>query len=182
MNKIILPDSYRLFGERITLRPITIEDTDMVLSWRNSPYVVNSFFYRKPISKGEHINWLETKVFKGLVYQFVVELKETGKPIGVVYLQHFDENGNSMESGVFMSEDMPRGKGYGTEAVKLMNEEFAFRVLSLSGTFARVISTNTASLRLHEKAGFVETSRSLDKLIPDGTEVTSVEFELKNKQ
>ena len=33
----------RLVGTQIYLRPITVEDTDMVLKWRNDPQVVKNF-------------------------------------------------------------------------------------------------------------------------------------------
>lgn len=162
----IIPENFRIYGDRIYLRPITIADTKMVLSWRNSPYVVNNFFYRLPISEEEHSDWIENKVNKGLVYQFVVHLKDTDEEIGCVYLQHYEAFDNSMESGVFMSEKAPKGKGLATEAVKLMNDCVAFEMLGLSRTVAKVIATNIGSLRLHEKAGFEEISREKAKIIP----------------
>lgn len=167
----------KIFGDRIYLRPITIDDTEMVLSWRNSPYVVNNFFYQLPISQEEHKKWLENKVRKGLVYQFVVHLKDTDEEIGCVYLQHYEASDNSMESGVFMSEEAPKGQGLATEAVKLMNDCVAFEMLGLSRTVARVIATNTGSLRLHEKVGFKEISREKENIIPSGEIVECVTFE-----
>ena len=180
MKKI--SDDLRIYGDRIYIRPITINDTEVVLSWRNSPYVVNNFFYRLPISEEEHKNWIENKVNKGLVYQFVVHLKDTDEEIGCVYLQHYEASDNSMESGVFMSEGAPKGKGLATEAVKLMNDCVAFEMLGLSKTVARVISTNIGSLRLHEKAGFSEISREKEKIVPSGEIVECVTFEyLRNE-
>ena len=46
----------RLEGTQIYLRPITVEDTDIVLKWRNDPQVVKNFIYRKPISREEHLD------------------------------------------------------------------------------------------------------------------------------
>lgn len=173
-----LDKDYRLYGERVYLRPITVEDTDMVLGWRNDDFVVSNFFYRKSISREEHLNWIENKVNKGLVYQFIVCMKDTDEPIGCVYLQHYDESDNSMESGVFMSRTMPAGLGLGTESVKLMNEEFAGKVLKLSRTMARVLDSNTASIKLHLKAGFFEKSRETVEIVPSGVSEPAVTFEL----
>ena len=36
----------RLEGSQIYLRQITVEDTDIVLKWRNDPQVVKNFIYR----------------------------------------------------------------------------------------------------------------------------------------
>lgn len=172
-----LNKALRLGSQRLYLRPITIEDTDMVLSWRNSEYVRNNFFYRLPISKEEHIKWVTEKCEKGLVFQFVVVEKETDLPIGCVYLQRYNPEDDSLESGVFFSEDAPKGKGYATEAVKMMNE-FAFDNLNVSKTIARVIASNEASMKLHERAGFVEVSRGMEKTAPYGEMVEAVTFEL----
>ena len=59
-------------GENIYLRPITGEDTEQVLRWRNAPDVVENFLYRKKITVEEHQNWLKNKVFTGAVHQFVI--------------------------------------------------------------------------------------------------------------
>lgn len=170
-----LDKALRLGSQRLYLRPITIEDTDMVLSWRNSEYVRNNFFYRLPISKEEHIKWVTEKCDKGLVFQFVVVEKETDLPIGCVYLQRYNPEDDSLESGVFFSEGAPKGKGYATEAVKIMNE-FAFSTLKVSKTIAEVISTNEASMKLHKKAGFEVLSNSLGTIIPTGEKVEKTTF------
>ena len=73
-------------GERIFLRPITEEDTQMVLSWRNAKAVRDNFYYRKEITEAEHLAWLHEKVQKGLVHQFIVCMEPEGTPIGCVYL------------------------------------------------------------------------------------------------
>ena len=64
--------SFRIRGEKIYLRPITAEDTERVLAWRNAPDVVRNFIYREKISREEHMDWLENKVFRGAVHQFVM--------------------------------------------------------------------------------------------------------------
>lgn len=176
----LLPDSYRVYGDHVYLRPVLMEDTDMLLEWRNSPYVVNNFFYRVPVSKEEHIYWMKNKVLKGTVYQYIVCLKSDDSALGCVYLQHYEESDNSMESGVFMSERTPKGQGIGTEAVRLLNYEVAFKELDLDKTYARVIDQNIGSIKLHEKAGFKEISRELDSIVPTDEQVTAVTFELYN--
>ena len=107
-------------GNRIYLRPITADDTAMVLSWRNSDRTVRNFYYRKPITEEEHLKWLTGKVGTGEVWQYIVILKETDAPIGCVYLQHIDPATLTGETGVFFSEDAPAGQGLATEAVKLL--------------------------------------------------------------
>ena len=175
------PDkNLKIYGEQVYIRPITLEDTDNVLSWRNCERTVKNFFYRKPILREEHINWIENKVNKGLVHQFVVCEKENDTPIGVVYLQHFDEEANKMESGVFMSENAPGGRGIGTEAVKLLVFEYGFKVLKLHKQYARVLGSNEASRKLHLKAGFEEEGYARDDMFVDGQYVDVVTYGVIN--
>ena len=40
-------------GKQVYLRYMTVEDTDMILRWRNSPIVRDNFIYRKEITREE---------------------------------------------------------------------------------------------------------------------------------
>ncbi len=163
-------------GNRITLRPITADDTAMVLKWRNSDRTVRNFYYRKPVTEEDHIKWLSEKVDKGEVWQYVVVLKESDTPIGSVYLQHIDRVSLTGETGVFFSEDAPEGQGLATEAVKLLGEEVGFKMLGLLHLTAKVISTNTASIKLHENAGYRISKEIKGETCTDGEVVNSTYF------
>lgn len=172
-----LDKALRLESERLLLKPITEEDTELVLSFRNADYVRNNFFYRIPISVEDHLKFYKNRCETGEVFYFLVYEKETATPIGCVYLQTNSHEPKALESGVFFADTAPKGKGYATEAVKMMNE-FAFNNLKVEKTIARVISSNKASLSLHVRAGFKEISRSDEKIIPTGEVVEAVTFEL----
>ena len=172
---------YRIYGERIYLRPIAAEDTDMVLEWRNSKAVVGNFIYRKPITKGEHIDWLKNKVDKGLVHQFIICDNVENTPYGCVYMQHLDEENNKAESGIFLGEDKKRSKGIGTEAAK-MALDYCFRQLNVHKVVARVPAFNKASLRMHEKAGYIQEAYLKDELYIDGKYEDLVLFGAVNPQ
>lgn len=153
-------------GEHVYLRPITMEDTKLVVRWRNQPSVVRNFIYRKPISCKEHEEWLTNKVFKGLVHQFVICANEGDIPLGSVYLQNFEKEHKRAESGVFLGEEAC-GRGVGTEAVRLM-ADYAFETLGMHKLTARVLAHNMASRRLHEKAGYIQEAYLKDELFLDG--------------
>lgn len=172
-----LKKALRIESERLLLRPITKEDTKLVLKLRNADYVKNNFFYRKTIEEEEHLKFYEEKCEKGLVFYFLVYEKCSGNPIGCVYMQHYDEKRDSIETGLFFSEDAPRKKGYATEAYRLMIE-YAFNELGVTLLEANVISTNNASISLHERCGYIETKRATANLYPSGEEVLAITFEL----
>lgn len=150
MNDIILKNE----NGSIYLRPITEEDTDEVLRWRNSPHVVNYFIYRKPITKEEHIRWIREKVNTGLVEQFIICSKADDKMLGCIYLQKFMSEHRLCESGIFLSDEAAGMSGIGTQAEELILD-YAKNVLKLHKVVAQVLSYNMASRALHEKVGYV---------------------------
>ena len=169
-----LEPNFRVDGEDIYLRSISENDAELILSWRNSDFVASKFFYRLPLSMDEELAWIHGKVETGEVFQFIVYTKDTDTPIGSVYLQHFDEVENSMEYGIFMSEDMPEGKSYGTQALRTLTYEFAFKYLNLSSTCGIIIKDNTASRRVAEKTGYIVTGECIRNTVPDNVPIEAV--------
>ena len=85
-----LNKKYIIEGEKVFLRPITAEDTPLILKWRNSSEVKRYFIYQKDLTEEDHMNWLNTKVRSGEVVQFVIHEKERGQPVGSIYYHDVD--------------------------------------------------------------------------------------------
>lgn len=156
-----------LKGAQIYLRPICDADTDRVVKWRNDKNVVKNFIYRIPISREAHLDWLKNKVEQGNVHQFVICRNADEIPLGSVYLQNFEEEHKKAEEGIFLGEEQAYGKGIGTEAAKLILK-YAFEQLQLHKVVARVLAYNQASVRMHEKAGYVREAYFREELFLDG--------------
>lgn len=156
-----------LKGAQIYLRPICAADTDRVVKWRNDKNVVKNFIYRVPISRKAHLDWLKNKVEQGNVHQFVICRNADEMPLGSVYLQNFEEEHKKAEEGIFLGEEQAYGKGIGTEAAKLILK-YAFEQLRLHKVVARVLAYNQASVRMHEKAGYVQEAYFREELFLDG--------------
>lgn len=154
-------------GKQIYLRPITADDTEMVVYWRNKPAIVKNFIYRKPIRREDHENWLANKVFKGLVHQFIVCRNEDDKPLGSVYLQNFEEEHKRAEWGLFLGEEQEYGKGIATEIAKLV-QDYAFITLGMHKLVSRVLAHNKACVRMSEKAGYDQEAYLKEELFLDG--------------
>ena len=45
-------------GDKVTLRPITDADTDLIVRWRNDPAVQQFFIFREPFSVGKLIAFM----------------------------------------------------------------------------------------------------------------------------
>lgn len=154
-------------GEKIYLRPITIEDTELVVKWRNSENVVKNFLYRKPISEEEHIEWFKTKVQTGKVHQFIICGIADDMPLGSVYLQNFDDENKKAEYGIFIGKQELYGCGVGTAALSLLLK-YGFDELSLHKIFGRVLSYNKASIVIAQKSGCVQEAYLKEEILING--------------
>ena len=148
-------------SENLYVRPITDDDTDMVVRWRNNPRVVNNFLHREPVTREDHTRWLRTKVDTGLVQQFVITRIEDDRPIGCVYLRDIDRQTGQCEYGVFIGEDDCVGHGYGNEVCKWAVSH-ARDALGLKKMILRVLEGNESAYKSYVNAGFTQRS-----VIPD---------------
>lgn len=154
-------------GERLLLREISEEDTEMVLGWRNSDAVRANFIYQTVITQEEHLNWLKNKIQTGRVIQFVIFEKESGRGIGSVYLRDIDYENRKAEYGIFIGEKDARGKGYGAETAKIIIR-FAFEELELHKLSLRVLEKNQNALKSYENVGFRMEGRMIDDVRING--------------
>lgn len=148
---------------KVYLRPITPEDTDRIVTWRNRDFVRKNFIYQRPFTREGHEAWLREQVEPGHVAQFIICVEEDKNPqadaedmcreIGSVYLRDIDREKGEAEYGVFIGEEKDLGQGYGTQAAKLMLD-YGFGTLGLKKIFLRLLEENVKALRSYEKAGF----------------------------
>lgn len=176
MEKLFpLDKALRIESERLYLRPLTLEDTDTVLAIRNSDYVRSHFFYRSIITKEEHENFFRTKCENGEVIYFLICEKETDRVLGGTYMQKYNSIEKSLESGIFLDEHAPQGKGYATEAFALSNS-YVMKTYDLSKIYSRVCATNIGSIKVQKKVGFHEIGRCTETVVPTGEKVEAISF------
>lgn len=171
MNKIL--------GEKIFLRPICLDDTYLIVKWRNKIYVQENFLFREKFSSDMHIKWMNTNVATGKVVQYIICLNDN-MPIGSVYFRDIDKEKNHAEFGIFIGEENLIGKGYGKEATSLF-VKYGFDKLGLENIFLRVIEKNEIATHVYEKVGFKKIYQKKEKVCPSGEEVTVSFMEIKKE-
>ncbi len=157
----------RLDGEKIYLRPMTIEDTDRIVRWRNNPRVRNHFIFRRSFTREGHLAWIESKVNTGEVIQFIICEKKTDRPVGSVFFRDISREHHRAEYGIFIGEDDAVGHGIGSEACRLACG-YAFAVEKWHKIILRAFSDNKAAIRSYEKAGFEREAYLKDEVHIDG--------------
>lgn len=156
-----------LSGKKIVLEPITKEHTPLIIKWRNNPKVRYNFIFQELFTEEIHNDWMETKVATGDVVQFVIRQKENGSLIGSVYLRDIDKKNEKAEFGIFIGEDIERGKGYGAEAARLICR-YGFKELGLHKIMLRVFANNICAIKAYEHAGFKKEAYLKDEVKING--------------
>ena len=152
----------------ISLRDIKIEDTEKIVKWKNNENVKKNFCIQDDLTPEVHMNWFNTKILTGQVKQFIIKDEEQGIEVGSTYLRDIDNKNKKAEFGIFIGEDVARGKGIGTKSVEL-TVEYAFKELNLHKVFLRVFSNNISAIKAYEKAGFkYEGTAKDDIILPNG--------------
>jgi RimJ/RimL family protein N-acetyltransferase len=112
--------------------------------------------------------WLEKELEKDpqQMWLFGIRVLEDEKLIGFVDLSHPTPHGDTFV-GIGIGEREYWGKGYGTEAMKLVLR-FAFVELGLHRVSLDVFDYNPRGVKSYEKAGFRFEGRVREMLLRDG--------------
>ena len=90
---------------------------------------------------------------------FAVHTLEDDKPIGHVILLRIDHRNSDTWVGIGMGEPDYRGKGYGTDAMKVILR-YAFQELNMHRVSLDAARANAWAIRSYEKCGFVHEGRT----------------------
>lgn len=159
-----------LIGERIILREYRKDDLSYIRKWVNNEeitkYLSNIFLY--PHTMNDTESFLNSMLqgssgFKG----YVVAHKETEEYIGQIDLIAIDWVNRIATLGIVLGATENLGKGYGTEAITLI-QEFAFNKLNLHKLDLEVRDYNERAIRCYKKCGFVEEGRFRENFFVDG--------------
>ncbi|MBI5667699.1 MAG: GNAT family N-acetyltransferase [Chloroflexi bacterium] len=100
-------------------------------------------------------------------FLFGIRLRETDQLIGLISLEQIDWPNGTAWMGVGIGEPEHRGKGYGSEAIRLLLK-FAFHEINLHRVQLTVFAYNPAAITMYEKLGFVKEGIMRERLHRDG--------------
>lgn len=169
-----------IIANSIYLRPITLDDTELIVKWRNTKFVQDNFIFREKFTSAMHNNWMKTKVDTGEVVQYII-CEFNDNPIGSVYYRDFDAIQKSAEFGIFIGEENALGKGYGKEATSLFIQ-YGFNSMGLDKIILRVIDTNRRAEHVYEKVGFKIIREEKEISQPSGEELNVIFMEMNRVQ
>ncbi len=158
-----------IWGETVGIRPLRPTDAGALRRMMMDPEVANLLFEEKsgPLAStfAMALAILSARLMRRPDWGIV---RRDGKLIGSVRLWRISERNRSAMLTIYIGEKADWGKGYGTEAVRLVLHE-AFGALGLHRVELHVFDFNRRAIRSYEKAGFVREGVRRKALVrPDG--------------
>lgn len=156
-------------SKRLILRKMAEGDIDIYNQWRNDIEVMYYTSTDLDVYNIEETKNFVTEVILGsqLSKCYLVIERKNNKPIGVVSLINIDYKNQNAECIIDIGDKEAWGKGYGTEAMKLLLD-YAFLEMNLHRIFLRVFSFNERAIKLYERLGFQQEGIFIESVFRDG--------------
>ncbi len=144
-----------LHGNRIFLREVSILDVNQeYYVWMNDKEVTRYLESRyKPYSMNSLKEYVTSVEKDSSQIFFAIILKLTNKHIGNIKIASINWFDRYADIGVMIGDKTCWGKGYATEAIKLVCD-FAFKTVNLHKLTAGIYEPNIGSKKAFENAGF----------------------------
>jgi diamine N-acetyltransferase len=143
-------------GERVALGPVRRDLMPLYTRWMNDFAILRT--------KDDPPLPLTEEAYAAIVEQatkgdddawFTMYEAATMQPVGICGWFDINYRHRTAEYGIHIGAAVARGRGYGTEATRLMLD-YAFNALGLHNVLLRVFAVNHAGRRAYQRAGFRE--------------------------
>ncbi len=156
--------------ERLTLRRFAFGDAEaMFKNWANDPEVTRFLTWDSHgdigVSKRVVEQWVSEYENKN-IYNWAIELKELGEPVGGISVVNLDDANESCEIGYCISQAYWR-KGIAPEALKAVID-FLFSEVGMNRIAARHDTKNPASGRVMQKCSMLYEGTHRQEKLRDG--------------
>lgn len=158
-----------LKGENAYLRPIVLSDIEHINSWKNDE---NTFKFLgggfHPVSVDQQLNWMESMIdLTGNNRRYIIAALKDNTPIGMIGLYGINWIHRTAEVGLYIGEQEYRGRGYASQAYKLL-EDYAKEYLNLRKLKLEVVNNNNKAVKLWNKLEFEKAGELTDERYIDG--------------
>jgi RimJ/RimL family protein N-acetyltransferase len=156
-----------LAGERVVLRPAGPEHVEGLWELVNDPETVRLTGSHVSASREDLGTWYATRDLHDDRLDLAICDADDGDYVGEVVLNELDKGNLSCNLRIALIGPRAYGKGYGTEAVRLVLDH-AFATTDLHRISLTVFSFNERARHVYKKNGFTEEGVMRDALRWDG--------------
>jgi len=147
-----------LKSDRLTLRPLSEEDVDDMLTWVNDPHIIGNIatFTLDYFTAAEERRYVKRMQESDEDHVFSIFDKK-GSYIGQIGIHQIYHRSRTGRLSVVIASKEDMGKGYGSEAIRtLLNYAFDPKGLNLHKIWLLVFESNERSRRTYERVGFIK--------------------------
>ncbi|MBL7068263.1 MAG: GNAT family N-acetyltransferase [Candidatus Omnitrophica bacterium] len=143
-----------IIGKRVYLRSLNPDDLEKgYLGWINDPetnrFLMSGIF---PTSRDKLWGYYEKVTNSNNDVIFAIIVKKNDKYIGNIKIGGIDWVNRTAHCGRMIGDKKYRGKGYGTEALKLVID-YAFNTLNLNRIYNAIVADNMGAIKSCGKVG-----------------------------
>ncbi|MBN9654817.1 UDP-4-amino-4,6-dideoxy-N-acetyl-beta-L-altrosamine N-acetyltransferase [Halobacillus sp. GSS1] len=142
------------------LRSVESTDLPIIWKWRNAEHIRKHMYNDKVIPWEEHTAWFE-KEQQNTSSSFYIFIYQE-RPLGVVRFTNIDLENGTCDWGFYIG-DQRAPKGAGT-VMGMLALDLIFKNDSIRKVCAEVLDFNIASLRYHQKLGFLQEGKLVEQL------------------
>ena len=155
-------------GERVVLRRHVPENIRAFQRWYSDPEVVRLTRYQDgPMRRDEIDRFFAARALGVESLAMAIHVRDTDRLIGTCALSQLDSDNGSALFHITIGEKDAWGRGYGTEATRLMVEH-AFTGLGLHRVALTVFAFNERAVRSYRSVGFVVEGRAREAIWREG--------------
>lgn len=164
-----------LIGETITLRPFRSEDADPLWQSLDNETINRLTGTHATFTREQIENYIanQIKADDDERASFIIEATAEKRAVGEVVINDIDPDNRSGNIRIALFDEADFGKGYGTQAMRLM-VDYGFRELKLHRITLGVYAFNPRAIRVYEKIGFVKEGVLRDSLYWDGEYIDEI--------
>jgi RimJ/RimL family protein N-acetyltransferase len=157
-----------LAGRLVTLRRHAPQNVAAFRRWYADPEIARLARYQQSPMRPEEIErFFSARVVGPDALAMAVHERSTGRLIGTCAFSQLDGDNGSALYHITIGESDAWGRGYGTEATRLMVDH-AFGQLGLHRIALFVFEFNERAIRAYKRCGFVVEGRSRESIWRDG--------------
>lgn len=147
--------------ELVNFIDLSLDEKNMVLTWRNHPNIRKWMFNQETISLDDHLMYIESLAGREDRVYFLV--KKASQAMGVIDFTNIDYESKKTEFGIYSN---PTLKGVGNFLMESILD-YAFDVLKVNTLISEVFEENISAIKLYKRYNFksVETKRVNEKYV-----------------
>ena len=162
-------------GENIYLRKLENNDLDQTHEWLHRPGINKKIGVQVPFTKDKQKEWFENLKQDKSKFVFAICLSKCKTHIGNVSIDSIDYRHRNARFSIFIADDANQGKGYGTEALTLL-EKYAFNTLGLHKLWCKTDAEGQEILNFYQKAGYRKEGFLVEQELRNGLFIDKVLF------